>query len=229
MLSVLLNFPFEIKVIKREYINRWYNLSAYYWALTVINIPLQILFGFVFLSIVYFITGQPLEWHRCIMFFSTCFICSFIGESIGYNIATIFNPVNGMFIGPVIFCTMILAAVQGFGDPTSLSIYRKLFMYSSHVRYGLEALTVAMYGFNRPRLPCPAEEIYCHYSSPKEIFRIIALENAPNYWVDLLALIIIFIICKIMFYYLLKQRVQPNKTIQILQIIGKSVKNHFNI
>ncbi|XP_070153216.1 ATP-binding cassette sub-family G member 1-like isoform X2 [Polyergus mexicanus] len=229
MLSVLLNFPFEIKIIKREYINRWYDLSAYYWALIVINVPLQILFGLIYLSIVYVITGQPLEWYRCIMFCSACFMCSFIGESIGHNIATTFNSVNGIFVGSVIYCIMILAAVQGLGLPTSLSIYRKLFMYSSFVRYGLEALIVAMYGFNRQRLPCPMKEEYCNYSSPKEIFRIIALKNAPNYWVDLLALIIIFIIFKITFYYLLKQRMQPNKTIQILQIIGKSIKNHFNI
>ncbi|KAL6433358.1 hypothetical protein ACFW04_006493 [Cataglyphis niger] len=173
MLPVLLHFPYEIKILKREYINRWYNLNAYYWALTVINIPLQIFSGILFLLIIYFITGQPLEWHRFIMFFSTCFMCGFISESIGYNIAAIFNSVNGMFIGPVISCTLILAAVQGFGDLTSLSIYRRLFMYSSHIRYGLEALIVAMYGFNRPRLPCPAKEMYCPFSPPKEIFRVI--------------------------------------------------------
>lgn len=78
-----------------------------------------------------------------------------------------------MFIGPVISCALILAAVQSIGDLTPLSIYRRLFMYSSHIRYGLEALTVAMYGFNRTRLPCPAEEEYCPFSPPKEIFRVI--------------------------------------------------------
>lgn len=68
---------------------------------------------------------------------------------------------------------MILTAIQDFGDSTPLPIYRTLFMYASHIRYGLEALIVAMYGFNRSRLPCPVEEVYCHFSSPKEIFRII--------------------------------------------------------
>ncbi|XP_029667725.1 ATP-binding cassette sub-family G member 1-like isoform X1 [Formica exsecta] len=229
MLPVLMHFPREIKVMKREYFNRWYNFSAYYWAINVTSIPIQILLGFIYLSMVYLITGQPLEWHRCIMFFSTCFICAFIGESIGHNIASIFNSVNSVFIGPAITCAMILTSVQGFGDSTPLPIYRTLFMYASHIRYGLEALTVAIYGFNRPRLPCPVEEVYCHFSSPKEIFRTIGLENAPNYWLDMLALIIIFIICKGMLYYLLRQRVQPNKTFQMLQIIGKYIKSHFNM
>ncbi|XP_070149809.1 ATP-binding cassette sub-family G member 1 isoform X1 [Polyergus mexicanus] len=229
MLPVLMHFPFEIKIMKREYFNRWYNFSAYYWAINVTSMPLQILLGFIYLSMVYLITGQPLEWHRCIMFFSTCFICALIGESIGHNIASIFNSVNGVFIGPAITCAMILTAVQGLGDSTPLPIYRTLFMYASHIRYGLEALTVAIYGFNRQRLPCPVEEVYCHFSSPKEIFRTIGLENAPNYWLDMLALIIIFIICKGMLYYLLKQRVQPNKTFQMFQRIGKYIKSHFNM
>lgn len=34
--------PFEVRVMKREHFNRWYNLSAYYWALTIISIPLQV-------------------------------------------------------------------------------------------------------------------------------------------------------------------------------------------
>ncbi|XP_011252169.1 ATP-binding cassette sub-family G member 1 [Camponotus floridanus] len=228
MLPVLQHFPFEVRIMKREHFNRWYNLSAYYWALTIISIPLQILLGFIYLSIVYFITGQPLEWQRCIMFFSTCFICAFIGESIGYNIASIFNAVNSMFIAPALTCVTILTAIQGFGDSTPLPLYRTLFMYTSCIRYGLEALTTAMYGYDRPRLPCPVEEIYCHFSSPKEIFRTIGMEKAPNYWLNILALLIILFICKAILYYLLRQRVQPNKTFQMCQIIGNVIKSHFN-
>lgn len=80
---------------------------------------------------------------------------------------------NGVFIGPALTCTMILNAVQGFGDFSPLPIYRTLLMYTSYIRYGLEALTTAMYGYDRPRLPCPVEEVYCHFSSPQEIFRTI--------------------------------------------------------
>ncbi|XP_029159286.1 ATP-binding cassette sub-family G member 1-like [Nylanderia fulva] len=229
MLPVLMEFPFEIRIMKREHFNRWYNLSAYYCSFTLISIPVQILLGFIYLSMVYLITGQPLEWHRSSMFFSTCFVCSFIGESIGHNIGSIFNSINGIFIGPALTCAMILNAVQGFGDFTPLPIHRTLIMYSSYIRYGLEALTVSMYGFDRPRLPCPVEEVYCHFSSPKEIFRTIGLQNEPNYWLDMLALLIILFICKVTLYYLLRQRVQPNKTFQMLFIIGDYFKSQLNM
>lgn len=78
-----------------------------------------------------------------------------------------------MFIGPTLSSITILTAIQSFGNSTSLPIYRTLLMYTSHIRYGLEALTIAMYGYDRSRLPCPIKEVYCHFSSPIEIFRII--------------------------------------------------------
>ncbi|KYN06508.1 PREDICTED: ATP-binding cassette sub-family G member 1-like [Cyphomyrmex costatus] len=227
MLPVLLQFPSEIRIMKREHFNRWYDLSAYYWALTVVNIPLQTGFAILYLSMVYFITGQPLELYRSFMFFSTCFMCAFIAESIGYNIASVFNVVNSIFTGPALTCPLMLVAVQDFGDPRPLPLYRTIPMYMSYIRYGLEALTTAMYGHGRQRLYCPPEEVYCHFSSPKEILRIIGQETPPNFWFDLAALFVILFISKGILYYLLRQRVQPNKTFQMLQIIGKLMKSNF--
>jgi len=48
-------------------------------------------------------------------------------------------------------------------------------MYFSYIRYGLEALVAAMYGYGR-RLSCPIEEVYCHFASPTEIFKLIGKE-----------------------------------------------------
>lgn len=45
-------------------------------------------------------------------------------------------------------------------------------MYLSYMRYGLEALTVSIYGFNREQLPCPESEMYCQYRMPRELLRI---------------------------------------------------------
>lgn len=229
MLPVLLHFPSEIRMMKREHFNRWYNLSAYYWALTVVNIPVQIFFAVLYLSMVYLITGQPLELHRSSMFFCTCFVCAFIAESIGHNIASIFNVVNSVFTGPALTCPLMLIAVQDFGDSRPLPLYRSIPMYMSYIRYGLEALTTAMYGYGRQRLPCPAEETYCHFSSPKEVLRIIGAEKPPNFWLDISALFIILFISKGILYYLLRQRVQPSKTFQMLQLIRTFIKTNFNI
>ncbi|XP_067210700.1 ATP-binding cassette sub-family G member 1 isoform X2 [Linepithema humile] len=228
MLPILLSFPSDIAIMKREHFNRWYKLSAYYWALTIYSMPQQVLFGFIYLLIVYFVTGQPLEWHRSFKFFTTCFICAFISESIGYIIASIFSTVNSVFTGPALSCPLILFAVQNFGINDPQPLYRIILMYASYIRYGLEALIVATYGYGRKKLPCPVEEVYCHYGAPKEIFRLIGMENSPNFWLDLFALSVILFISKGILYYLLWQRVRPNKTFQRIKIVNKLIQSYFS-
>lgn len=228
MLPVLLHFPSEVQLVKREYFNRWYNLSPYYCAFTVINIPVQLLISGIYLSMVYVITGQPLELFRCVMFFSICFVCMFIGESIGMAIATNFNIVNGIFTGPAMSVPLMLVAVQGMGETEDLPVYRKLIMYVSYIRYGLEGLITTLYSYNREKLYCPPEETFCEFSAPRQILHIMQMDHVV-FWVDLVALIVILIFLKIVTYYLLRQRFKPNRTFQTLHLLGRLIKNHFNI
>lgn len=78
---------------------------------------------------------------------------------------------NGMFVGPAMTVPLMLVAVQGMGSTDPLPIYRSFVMYLSYIRYGLEALIVATYGYNREKLPCPPEEVYCQYRIPRELLR----------------------------------------------------------
>ncbi|KAL2732539.1 ATP-binding cassette sub-family G member 1-like [Vespula maculifrons] len=227
MLPILLRFPSEVLLLKREHFNRWYNLSPYYCALSLSYIPVQFFITFIYVSMVYTITGQPLELPRISKFFAICLLCAFIAESIALSIASTLSMVNGMFIGPTIAAPLMLLSVQGMGDPEPMPIYRTIVMYSSYLRYGLEGLIVATYGYNREKLPCPIEEIYCHYSAPKELLRTMKMEHTV-FWIDITVLIIILIILKAITFYLLRQRIQPNKTFQALQLIGRIVKNRFN-
>ncbi|XP_024945020.1 ATP-binding cassette sub-family G member 1 isoform X2 [Cephus cinctus] len=186
----------------------------------------RIVLSIIYLSMVYPITGQPLELFRCSMFFSTCIICALIAESMGLAVASMLSIVNGMFVGPAITVPLMLFAVQGMGTTDPLPIYRTLVMYISYIRYGLEALIVATYGYNREKLPCPPNMIYCQYRVPRELLRTMGMENTV-FWLDFLALIIILFIFRALTYYLLRQRLQPNKTFQALYLVGRLVKNHF--
>ncbi|XP_014487810.1 PREDICTED: uncharacterized protein LOC106751435 isoform X2 [Dinoponera quadriceps] len=107
------------------------------------------------------------------MFFGTCFLCSFIAESMSYGIASIFShAVISMFIGSTITCFMVLFLMQSIGQPYPLPLYRTLLMHMTYIQYVLEAFLTAAYGNGRKRLHCPLEKIYCQYSTPKEILRI---------------------------------------------------------
>ncbi|KAK2579538.1 hypothetical protein KPH14_010840 [Odynerus spinipes] len=219
MLPVLLHFPSEVLLVKREHFNRWYNLSSYFCALSLSYIPAQICMTLLYVMMVYFITGQPLELFRWTMFFVICLICAFIAESIGLSIASTLSIVNGMFVGPVVAVPLMLVSIQGMGSPEPLPIYRTLVMYLSYIRYGLEGLILATYGYNRDKLPCPPEEIYCPYSIPRELLRILQMEQA-DFWIDMIALVVILFMFRALTFYLLRQRLQPNKTFQALHLIG---------
>ncbi|XP_046827924.1 ATP-binding cassette sub-family G member 1-like isoform X3 [Vespa crabro] len=132
-----------------------------------------------------------------------------------------------MFIGPSIGAPLMLLAVQGMGDSEPLPMYRTVIMYSSYLRYGLEGLIVATYGYNREKLPCPIEEVYCHYSSPRELLRTMKMEHTV-FWIDIMVLIFILIFMKALTFYLLRQRLQPNKTFQALHLLGQIIKNRLN-
>lgn len=228
MLPVLMHFPSEVQLIKREYFNLWYDLSPYYCAFTVVNIPLQVIVSSIYLLMVYVITGQPMELFRFTMFFSVCLLCVFIAESMALAIASTLNIVNGTFVGPAITVPLMLVAVQGLGETQDLPIYRKLIMYLSYIRYGLEGLITALYGFNRGTLYCPPTEILCEFGAPPVLLQTMQMKHAV-FWIDFLALIIILVFLKITTYYLLRQRLRPNKTFQALHLIGRLIKSHFNI
>ncbi|CAD6242592.1 GSCOCT00009528001.2-RA-CDS [Cotesia congregata] len=228
MLPILLHFPSQVQLVKREHFNRWYDLSPYFCALTVATIPAQLILSTIYLTMVYFISGQPMELYRCAMFFSTCFVCAFIAESMGFAIASTLSIVNGMFVGPALTVPLMLVAVQGLGSPDPLPIYRTLVMYLSYIRYGLEALIISTYGYNREKLPCPSEEVYCHYRVPRELLRAMGMEHCV-FWVDFAALVFILMAFKAIAFYLLRQRLRPNKTFRAIHLVGRLIKSHFSI
>lgn len=67
----------------------------------------------------------------------------------------------------------MLVAVQGIGETKALPLYRQLIMYLSYIRYGLEGLISALYGYNREKLYCPPSEILCIFGTPRQLLQII--------------------------------------------------------
>lgn len=62
---------------------------------------------------------------------------------------------------------------------------------------------VAIYG-KRERLKCT--EIYCHYRDPKKILEQLSMDKS-EYWVDAVALIVMFLGLRIVAYYVLRWKV----------------------
>lgn len=145
-----------------------------------------------------------------------------------YIIKSTFLFQNGMFVGPVVTVPLMLLAVYGFGSGyNSIPILIRIAMHFSYLRYALEGLIAAML-YNRPKLPCPESEDFCLYNDLEFFVKEMGMENAI-YWVDILALCACLVLFRAAGFYLLRQRLTPNKTFVALQVIGRLIKSHFSM
>lgn len=228
MMPILSQFPREVQLVKREHFNKWYRLSAYFTALTFSTIPVQIVLGTIYVVLVCVLSDQPMELDRLLMFYLVCMLTGVISESLGLLIGSQLTIVNAMFVGPVVTVPIMLLAVYGFGSGyDTIPTLIKIAMYFSYLRYSLDGLIHSMLQ-GRKKLDCPESEEYCIYTDLQFFIKEMGMENTI-YWLDIVALVFIFILFRGGSYYLLRQRLSPNKTFLALQYIGRFVKSHFGM
>jgi ATP-binding cassette, subfamily G (WHITE), member 1 len=112
--------PLQVQTLKREYFNRWYRCNPYFFAMSLAKLPVQVLNSFLYLTMVYIITDQPVETMRIALFFLISILTSLTSESFGLLISSrlsvmvsrqnvqfsriiyeiVFGHQNGVFIGP---------------------------------------------------------------------------------------------------------------------------------
>ncbi|XP_012546360.2 ATP-binding cassette sub-family G member 1 [Bombyx mori] len=224
MMPVLLAFPTEVQLVKREYFNRWYGLKPYYAALVVSRTPATIFFSLIYLVIAYPVTSQPLEVARILMFTAICILVALISESMGTVISSMLSVVNSVFLGPAISVPLMLLAVYGIGsgdDP--LPIVWRLARACSFLRYGIEGLVAAIYGPPRDDLICPSHVDICEYKNVRYFVKIMGMSGV-SFWVDFGILTGMLLGMNLAGYYLLRQRLSPNYAFRAIKVIGNFVK-----
>lgn len=123
----------------------------------------------------------------------------------------------------------MLLAVYGMGTGSQhIPILIRIAMYFSYIRYGLEGLVMAVYGNGREKMVCPSTKIFCELLYPDELLKQVGMENV-NYWFDLFALTVIFIVLKLSCYLLLRMRLSTTPSKIALSFIGRFVKTHMTL
>ncbi|KAF4518793.1 hypothetical protein B566_EDAN005414 [Ephemera danica] len=226
MMPVLLQFPIEVKILRREHFNRWYSLGAYYCAYTISRLPLQLLLGTIYACLVYWLSGQPMEIMRLLRFLNMCLLVSLVSESLGLTIGSTLGIVNGMFTGPVLSVPLMLLSCYGMGSGSAtIPFLIRIAMSFSYLRYGLEGIIVTMYGDDRQPLACPID--YCHLREPVQLLRHVGMETV-SYWEDVAFLVVNFLVLRIATFLLLRYRLSSRRSLAAVNIIGRFVKTRFH-
>ncbi|XP_025199709.1 ATP-binding cassette sub-family G member 1-like [Melanaphis sacchari] len=162
-MAVIVSFPLEYKVLKREHFNSWFTLFPYMVSILLVEIPFQILCCLVYILPSYVMTNQPLELMRFSYFTIFLVVTSLTSQSTGFLCGATLPVKVSVFVGPVF---VVLLSVFGFAIRfTDIPAIYVWLHYFSFVRGSFQSLVYTLYGFGRDVLPC-SDEMYCHYKNP---------------------------------------------------------------
>lgn len=83
--------PLETSVFIREHLNGWYSITSYYFAKLVSDLPLLFICPTLLSLVAYYMTGQPEELGRFLMFWGMSLLTALLGQSMGLVFGSAFK------------------------------------------------------------------------------------------------------------------------------------------
>ncbi|XP_017075897.2 ABC transporter G family member 41 [Drosophila eugracilis] len=207
--GILVKFPLEFPIVSREHFNRWYSLRAYYVAITLADLPIQIICSALFIVPTYLMTQQPLELWRFGLFFLIVFVTALVSQSIGLAVGAALSLKLGSILGPLFICPFLQFSGFFLMEKDAPACLRWMFDIS-FLKYSLEGSMMAIFGYGRERLEC--EEMYCHLRMPNQILKTMDMANA-NYTLALVFLLSILVFLRILAFYIMSFRLRLFRSI----------------
>ncbi|CAH2108526.1 unnamed protein product [Euphydryas editha] len=220
MIPVLL-FPSELRMIRREYFNRWYSLKAYYTALTLSTLPMMSVLGALFVIITYVMSGQLMELNRLFLFMIVGIITGICSEGLGLLVGSMVNVTNGSIVGPAIVAPLLALCCYGIGFGATIEKMMKFLMSLSYLRYSITGFCLALYS-KRPFLECNTD--ICLYADPKILLRDLGMAT-DNYGTQIIFLTLFTILFRVAAYFALRYRLTAEFTSKFMTYISKFLKH----
>jgi hypothetical protein len=87
---------------------------------------------------------------------------------------------------------------------THMSKYLYWMSYLSFYGFCFDGIITSLYGYDRPKLECPDDVVYCHLSSPDSILQELGV-SGDSYWTDFAVLLLVLVCVRFVAYCTLKK------------------------
>lgn len=109
-----------------------------------------------------------------------------------------------MFLGPLTNLPFIIFSGFFVYMKDSPEMLHWLF-HASYIKYGLEGMMMAVYGYDREKLAC--EDDYCHFKRPLFFLKELGMHNG-DFWLCAEVLLALLVILRISTFIVLKWRLR---------------------
>ncbi|XP_022237581.1 ATP-binding cassette sub-family G member 1-like isoform X2 [Limulus polyphemus] len=207
MMPTVLTFPLETSVFIREHLNCWYSTKMYYLAKTVADMPFQIIFSLLYSSIVYWMTSQPFDSLRFLIFLVISVLTSLVSQAFGLILGAACDSQTAVFLAPA-SCIPFLLFSGFFITFKTIPGYLQWLSYISYMRYAFEGLMLSIYGFDRPDLEC--RDTFCPFVDPSNFLEYMDM-NKVNLYFNIIILCIFFLAFRLVAYLALRLKLTFHK------------------